>query len=87
MSPANIPIYQFKTVIIVAGVLLFMQGIAQVMRCIICLRTGAWPPPPRDVEELEKLLVEEAQPRGAAAQRRGGRRGHPRSEIDRGARR
>ena len=60
MSPANIPIYQFKTVIIVAGVLLFLQGIAQVMRCMICLRTGAWPPPPRDVEELEKLLVEEA---------------------------
>ena len=67
MSPANIPIYQFKTVIIVAGVLLFLQGIAQVMRCIICMRTGAWPPPPRDVEELEKLLVEEAQPRGAEA--------------------
>ena len=38
MSPANIPIYQFKTVIIVAGVLLVIQGIAQVMRCIICLR-------------------------------------------------
>ena len=59
MSPANIPVYQFKTVIVVAGVLLVIQGIAQVMRCIICLRTGAWPPPPRDVEELEKLLMQE----------------------------
>jgi TRAP-type mannitol/chloroaromatic compound transport system permease small subunit len=59
MSPANIPIYQFKTVIIVAGVLLFLQGIAQVFRCIICLREGEWPPPPRDVEELEKMLVEQ----------------------------
>ncbi len=59
MSPANIPIYQFKTVIIAAGILLFIQGIAQVFRCLICLRYGAWPPPPRDVEELEKLLVEE----------------------------
>lgn len=59
MSPANVPIYQFKTVIIVAGALLVIQGIAQVMRCIICLRQGAWPPPPRDVEELEKLLVQE----------------------------
>ena len=58
-SPAGIPIYQFKTVIVVAGVLLVIQGIAQVMRCIICLRTGDWPPPPRDVEELEKLLIEE----------------------------
>ena len=60
MSPANVPIYQFKTVIIVAGVLLLVQGIAQVMRCVICLRSGAWPPPPRDVEELEKMLVQEA---------------------------
>jgi TRAP-type mannitol/chloroaromatic compound transport system permease small subunit len=59
MSPANIPIYQFKTVIIVAGVLLVIQGIAQVLRCIICLREGDWPPAPRDVEELEKLLVQE----------------------------
>lgn len=59
MSPANIPIYQFKTVIIVAGVLLLLQGIAQVMRCIICLREGEWPPPPQDVEELEKLLVQQ----------------------------
>jgi hypothetical protein len=30
------------------------------MRCLICLREGEWPPPPRDVEELEKLLVQEA---------------------------
>ena len=59
MSPANIPIYQFKTVIIVAGVLLVIQGLAQVMRCIICLQQGDWPPPPRDVEELEKMLVEQ----------------------------
>jgi TRAP-type mannitol/chloroaromatic compound transport system permease small subunit len=59
MSPANVPIYQFKTVIVVAGVLLLIQGIAQVMRCIICLRTGAWPQPPRDVEELDKILLEQ----------------------------
>jgi TRAP-type mannitol/chloroaromatic compound transport system permease small subunit len=58
-SPANIPIYQFKSVIVVAGVLLVVQGIAQVMRCLICLRDGAWPPPPQDVEELEKLLLQE----------------------------
>jgi TRAP-type mannitol/chloroaromatic compound transport system permease small subunit len=59
MSPANIPIYQFKSVIIVAGVLLVLQGIAQVFRCIICLKQGTWPAPPRDVEELEKLLLQE----------------------------
>ena len=40
MSPANIPIFQFKTVIVAAGILLFIQGIAQVFRCIHCIRTG-----------------------------------------------
>lgn len=59
MSPANIPIYQFKTVIIAAGILLFVQGVAQVFRCIITIRTGAWPKPEQDVEELEALLQKE----------------------------
>jgi TRAP-type mannitol/chloroaromatic compound transport system permease small subunit len=58
MSPANIPVYQLKTVIVAAGILLFLQGIAQVFRCIVCMRTGAWPPHARDVEELEKVLLE-----------------------------
>ncbi len=57
-SPAGVPIYQFKTVIVAAGILLLIQGIAQVMRCIICLREGNWPPPPHDVEELEKILLQ-----------------------------
>jgi TRAP-type mannitol/chloroaromatic compound transport system permease small subunit len=56
-SPAGVPVFQFKTVIVVAGVLLFIQGIAQVMRCIICLRTGAWPPPAEDIEETEVRLM------------------------------
>ncbi|WP_353642350.1 TRAP transporter small permease subunit [Mesorhizobium sp. WSM2239] len=59
MSPANIPIYQFKAVIIVAGILLVIQGIAQVFRCIITIRTGAWPTPEEDVEELEDVLIKE----------------------------
>jgi TRAP-type mannitol/chloroaromatic compound transport system permease small subunit len=57
-SPAGIPIFQFKSVIVAAGVLLFLQGIAQVFRCIICLRTGEWPRAAEDVEELEKVLLE-----------------------------
>ena len=57
-SPARIPIYQFKTIIVVAGILLLIQGIAQVIRCIICIRSGEWPPLPVDVEETEKLLME-----------------------------
>lgn len=58
MSPANVPIFQFKLIIVAAGVLLLMQGVAQVFRCIICLRTGRWPPKAADVEETETLLAQ-----------------------------
>ena len=57
-SPARIPIYQFKTIIVAAGILLFLQGVAQVFRCIICLRSGRWVEALEDVEETEKLLME-----------------------------
>ena len=62
-SPANVPISQFKTVLPVAAGLLFMQGLAQVCRCIICLKTGIWPEHLEDVEELEKVLAKEHQER------------------------
>ncbi len=58
-SPANVPISQFKTVLPVAAGLLFLQGIAQVCRCIICLRTGEWPAHLEDVEELEVSLLQQ----------------------------
>jgi len=57
-SPAGIPIYQFKSVIVAAGLLLLMQGIAQVFRCILCMRTGVWTRAVDDIEELEKVLLE-----------------------------
>lgn len=57
MSPAGVPISQFKTVIPAAGLLLFIQGIAQVFRCIICIRTGEWPAHTEDVEEMETMLL------------------------------
>jgi TRAP-type mannitol/chloroaromatic compound transport system permease small subunit len=57
-SPAGIPIFQFKSVIVAAGILLFLQGIAQVFRCIICLRTGEWVRAADDVEETEKILMQ-----------------------------
>lgn len=69
-SPANVPISQFKTVIPVAGALLLLQGLAQVCRCIVCLKTGTWPEHLEDVEELEKVLAqeyEEAELRAEAA--------------------
>lgn len=58
-SPAGIPIYQFKTVIVVAGVLLFIQGIAEVFRCIHCIRTGEWLEADEDVFETEDLLMQQ----------------------------
>ncbi|KZD01563.1 TRAP transporter small permease subunit [Oceanibaculum pacificum] len=79
MSPANIPIYQFKTVIIVAGVLLLIQGIAQVCRCLITIRDGEWPEAEQDVEELETILQKE----GAAALQSTGAAGTATPKVDR----
>jgi len=56
MSPANVPIFQFKLIIPAAGALLFLQGIAQVCRCILCMKTGEWPAHMEDVEEMETVL-------------------------------
>ncbi|WP_373505679.1 TRAP transporter small permease subunit [Aestuariivirga sp.] len=56
-SPAGIPIFQFKTVIVAAGLLLFIQGIAQVFRCILCIREGYWRTAAEDVQETEVLLM------------------------------
>jgi TRAP-type mannitol/chloroaromatic compound transport system permease small subunit len=66
MSPANVPIFQFKTVIVAAGILLLIQGIAQVLRCVVCMRTGAWPEHAEDVEELDTILLMERE-RGVEA--------------------
>ncbi len=59
-SPAGIPIFQFKTVIVAAGILLFIQGIAQVLRCIHCMREGYWLEADDDVFETEDLLMKQA---------------------------
>lgn len=61
MSPANVPIYPFKTIIPIAGAILFLQGIAQVTRCILCLKRGEWPPHLADVEEMETMLLHQRQ--------------------------
>ena len=60
-SPEGPPIYPFKTLIPITGVLLFLQGIAEVIRCVICVRTGAWPQRLLDVEELETAIIEQEQ--------------------------
>jgi TRAP-type mannitol/chloroaromatic compound transport system permease small subunit len=57
MSPANVPIFHFKLIIVAAGILLLIQGVARVFRCVICMQQGYWPPLPQDVEELEEQLI------------------------------
>jgi TRAP-type mannitol/chloroaromatic compound transport system permease small subunit len=58
-SPVGVPIWQLKALIPAAGTMLFIQGIAQVIRCILCLQTGRWPKQLHDVEELETVLAQE----------------------------
>jgi TRAP-type mannitol/chloroaromatic compound transport system permease small subunit len=59
-SPVGIPIWQIKMLIPVGGALVALQGLAEVLRCLVCLRQGQWPPRLHDVEELEKQILEEA---------------------------
>jgi len=47
------PVYHFKTVIPIAGALVMFQGLAEIVRCIVCLRTGAWPSRLADVAEID----------------------------------
>jgi TRAP-type mannitol/chloroaromatic compound transport system permease small subunit len=49
------PIYHFKSVIPIAGALVMLQGLAEIMRCVECLRTGAWPARLEDVEEIDVI--------------------------------
>jgi TRAP-type mannitol/chloroaromatic compound transport system permease small subunit len=49
------PVYHFKTVIPIAGVLVMVQGLAEIVRCVVCLRTGAWPARLEDVEEIDVI--------------------------------
>lgn len=58
-SPAGIPIFQFKSIIVAAGILLFIQGVAQVFRCIMCIRDGYWTRAEDDIEETETKLIHE----------------------------
>ncbi|WP_228895483.1 TRAP transporter small permease subunit [Pseudoduganella aquatica] len=47
------PLYPFKMVIPVSGVLLLLQGLVEIVRCVLCLRDGAWPSREPDVEEVD----------------------------------
>jgi TRAP-type mannitol/chloroaromatic compound transport system permease small subunit len=70
------PIYQFKMVIPLAGALVLLQGWAEVVRCVLCIRDGFWPERLKDVEEIDVVgeqlaqsqFVDEESRRAAIAQ-------------------
>jgi len=51
------PVWQFKFMIPFAGAMVMLQGVAEIVRCVVCLRTGEWPSRLKDVAEID--VVEE----------------------------
>jgi len=52
-SATPLPLYPFKFVIPIAGGMLLLQGIVEIVRCVICIRDGEWPSRVADVEEVD----------------------------------
>jgi TRAP-type mannitol/chloroaromatic compound transport system permease small subunit len=65
-SPAGMPIWPLKMMICVGGLLIAIQGFAEVLRCVVCLREGQWPERLHDVEELETQILKEHAAKAAA---------------------
>jgi TRAP-type mannitol/chloroaromatic compound transport system permease small subunit len=59
-SPNGPPLYHFKSLIPVIGGYMMLQATAEVIRCIQAIQTGEWQPRLSDVEETEKLILEQA---------------------------
>ena len=53
------PVYPFKTIIPIAGALLLVQGLVEIVRCVICLQQGQWPSRIEDVEEVDVEKLKE----------------------------
>jgi TRAP-type mannitol/chloroaromatic compound transport system permease small subunit len=52
-SPEPLPLWPYKFVIPAAGFGLLLQGVAEIIRCVVCVRTGSWPSREQDVEEVD----------------------------------
>ncbi len=64
-SPAGVPVFPLKTLVPITGVLLLLQGFAEICRCVICMREGVWPQRLHDVEETESIILQEQKLRAA----------------------
>ena len=60
-SPNGPIVWPFKWLISIVGCLMVIQGIVEVRRCIMALRTGEWPARLHDVEELDKVMLAKAE--------------------------
>ncbi|MDH4375197.1 MAG: TRAP transporter small permease subunit [Ramlibacter sp.] len=66
-SATPLPLYPFKFMIPVAGLMLLLQGLVEIVRCVQCIQTGAWPSREADVEEVDvEKLKEMVKSEGAA---------------------
>jgi TRAP-type mannitol/chloroaromatic compound transport system permease small subunit len=52
-SADPLPMYPFKFIIPLSGAILSLQGIVEIIRCILCIRDGEWPSREEDVEEVD----------------------------------
>lgn len=52
-SAESLPLYPFKFMLPLSGAILLLQGIVEIIRCIICIQTGEWPKRDEDVEEVD----------------------------------
>jgi len=48
-----LPLYPFKAVIPLAGLIVLIQGLAEILRCVVCIRTGEWTPRLKDADEID----------------------------------
>jgi TRAP-type mannitol/chloroaromatic compound transport system permease small subunit len=48
-----LPVYPFKFMIPLAGATVLLQGISELLRCIVCLKTGEWTPRLVDAQEID----------------------------------
>jgi TRAP-type mannitol/chloroaromatic compound transport system permease small subunit len=58
-SAEPLPLYPFKFVIPLAGFTLLLQGLVEIIRCVQCIRSGAWPSREQDVEEVDVEKLKE----------------------------
>jgi TRAP-type mannitol/chloroaromatic compound transport system permease small subunit len=80
-SPNGPIVWPFKWLIPVVGTLMVLQGVVEVFRCIKCIRAGEWPARLHDVEELEKVMLSEAEQKKAAEMSRAEEAGMRKGDI------